>query len=219
MKTCPKCRISVRGTHIRCPLCQNELLGEADTPTYPPITTLVRNMLVYRIQLFAAILALLLCPVLDFQIGLHGNVHWSIIADAGVLLAEFTVWQLIRKYRMIVHDWVFRISLSAMLLLVVMAYNMHFLSFCAAYIFPSFLILMTTYLFILALADKTGNVLPYLLVTIAMSIVIAGAALLLYHGFVLLWTNSLLVSAAAFIGILIFKGSKVLNEIQKRFHM
>lgn len=47
MKVCDKCKLQVRGTATRCPLCQGRLTGEADEPVFPQVPTVYRQYRFY----------------------------------------------------------------------------------------------------------------------------------------------------------------------------
>ena len=68
------------------------------------------------------------------------------------------------------------------------------------------------------LFDKKGKVFPYLITVIVLSI--AFPAFLILKGIKnILWDISLMTGLVSLAGLIIFRGSKLVNELHKRFHM
>ena len=69
-----------------------------------------------------------------------------------------------------------------------------------------------------SMIDTTDNALVYLLGNILLVIVIYAALRIRHINTGLVWTICLMVSFVSLIGIIIFKGHKVSNEIRKRMN-
>jgi len=219
MKTCPKCRIEVGGEFSYCPLCQNELSGTNSRLHFPSVTQVRKMSLFFRIQLFVSVAVLLICLFLDFAVGLHGNARWSMIVAVSLVVVQITVRRLIRNYNSGIHYFFFHISAAAAVVLAAFSYCMKFMNFSLSFIYPSVMIALTVLMFVFGLKDGTGNVMPYLLTVIAAGIAAGAVVLIKGISFALLWKISLLISVIVLAGTFVFKGSKALNEVHKRFHI
>lgn len=220
MKYCPKCAVKIGGKFQHCPLCQNELTGEDTDYYFPPVNQLKKKSFWYRLQLFISLALTIISLFLDFMLGIHGRIHWSIIALVTVMVVQFSMRRLIRKHSVSIHYYIYHITLAAALVLTVFSYYLDFMDFSVSYVFPSMLLLLTGSMFTLGLMDKSGNVMIYLLTVIGAGIVIPLLVLLLAHPeFRMLWQICLMLTSVVLTGTLIFSGSRALNELHKRFHM
>lgn len=218
MKKCQSCNIEVGGNFSYCPLCQNELVGEQEERYFPPIKEKKAQSLFYKIQLFFSLAVLILCISLDYMMELHGGLHWSIITTAWIIVLQLTIRQLMRKHSAAVY-FVSYISLAIAVVLLVSAYYLNYMTFCLQYILPSICMYVLVVLFLFCLLDKKGNVMVYLLVTILISIA-PNVVLLLHHKKPpILWSICFVVGAISLLGLIVFTGSKVFNEIHKRLHI
>lgn len=220
MNICPKCRINVGGKFHYCPLCQNELQGEESDYYFPAVRYLRKKSFWYKIQLFVSLALMIISLFLDFMFGLHGRIHWSVIAASTVVICQYVMKRLIRKQSANICYYIFNIGIAASLVLFVFSYYLDFLDFSVSYIYPSLLISLAGVMFAFALTDKSGNVMVYLLSAIAMCVLISIIVLVFAEPhFRLLWQICLMMTSVVLTGTLIFKGSKALNELYKRLHM
>jgi len=220
MKTCPKCSVKIGGQFQYCPLCQNELTGEGTECYFPPVRQLRKKSVIYRMQLFTGLTAVIICLFLDFMIGLHGRIHWSIITASTVAVVEMVVRRMIRKQSASVHYYIYHISFASSVVLLVFSYYLDFMRFSISFIFPSLLIMLVGTMFAFGLTDKSGNVMVYLITAICCGIIIPALVLwIITPEFRLLWQICLMLTSVVLTGTLVFKGSRVLNELHKRFHM
>lgn len=219
MRTCSVCNIKVGGNTDYCPLCQNELSGnKTDMQCYfPPEVDLRKKSMFYKIQLFASVTAAIIALVLDFVMGLHGRIHWSIISTAGVIASQIVVKRLLRKSSVFI-DYIINITVCSLVLLILFSHYLNFMPFTFEYILPPVFIAMLGCLFAFFLADKKGKVLPYLIAVTVLCIVIPSVLIIIKRK-TLLWDITLITGLVSLAGLIIFKGSKLLNELHKRFHM
>lgn len=219
MKTCPVCNLKVGGNLEYCPLCQNELTGEKTEERcyFPPEINLKKKSMIYKIQLFASVAVVIIGFVLDYIIGLHLSVHWSIISAAGIIAAQIVVKRLLRKSAVLI-DFVINITVWSVIIILLFSYYLNFMNFTFNYILPALCIAMICSLYVFFLFDKTGKVLPYLITVTVLSAAVP-AYLIVKDKKILLWDISLMVSLISLAGMIIFRGSKLVNELHKRFHM
>lgn len=219
MRNCPVCNIKVGGSYDFCPLCQNELAGDKTDVTnyFPPEIELRKKSMVYKIQLFASVAAAIVAIVLDFVIGLHGRIHWSVISTSGVIVSQIVIKRLLRKSSVLV-DYIINITVSTLVLLILFSHYLNFMPFTFQYVLPPLFIAMLGTMFGFFLADKKGKVLPYLITVTALCIIVP-VVLIIIKRKSLLWDITLMSGLVSLAGLIIFKGSKLVNELHKRFHM
>ena len=73
--------------------------------------------------------------------------------------------------------------------------------------------------FVLALIDKNGNTMVYLLSGLFMGIVPSVICYFVSAKMPLAWSICLMVSVVLFAGAVIFKGRAVADEFKRRFHL
>lgn len=74
MKRCERCRIGVRGELDSCPLCQTELIGEAEPSVFPYNEAKKSGSLVLRVLAFATGVCLLVMVLLWQLVSLPGDI-------------------------------------------------------------------------------------------------------------------------------------------------
>lgn len=92
MQHCPKCKVSVNGDKICCPLCQGELAGEGEPereafPKLPP-PKYTRNFIL-RLISFLCIIAIVIS--ISMNIMIPTRVWWSAFVSLGVVSAWITL--------------------------------------------------------------------------------------------------------------------------------
>lgn len=219
MKSCPHCKIQVGGDGEYCPLCQNPLVGQSETPRYPVVEPAQRRAsLLYKIIAFFLLAGTIVCAALDFMLTEGPHWHWSIM----VLVPVVGVLLLLRvfvKRRYNAPKLLFQLLVGISLVML----------FCDWYagwglydlIGPVLCIATLVLNFVFAFVNKsfTENGLIYLLLNIAVGIVPYIALLLLNRVRSVLWVICLLVSVITFLGLVIFKGRTLWSEFEKRLHM
>jgi hypothetical membrane protein len=73
--------------------------------------------------------------------------------------------------------------------------------------------------FVLALIDKNGNTMAYLLSGLAMGVVPSVICFFARAKMPLAWAVCLMVSVVLFAGAVIFRGRAVAEELRRRFHV
>lgn len=217
MKYCPGCRMKVGGNFDQCPLCQNDLQGEGEENIFPFSVKLNKQSFLYKLQLFLCLAVLIVCLALDFLMGIKEEKHWSLLALVWIIGSQICIRGLIKKHSTISRI-VSYISVGAAVFL---AYTFWFLSCMPVYlkyVLPSMCCATLIIHFIFSMADKAKNALVYFLVNILVAVVPNLAMVALGKEVPMLWTICLMVSGVTFAGLVIFKGGKVLTEIQKRLN-
>ena len=101
----------------------------------------------------------------------------------------------------------------------VTAYFFGFMKVTVDLVIPSALTAMITANFVLAMIDKNGNTMAYLLSGLLMGVVPSVICYFARTKTPLAWAICLMVSVVLFAGAIIFKGRAVAAELRRRFHV
>jgi len=220
MKKCLNCDISVGGTGSTCPLCLNLLSGEDSPYLWPPAKKLRQQTFLYKLQKFIVLTTIAICCVLDFLLDLRGDIHWSLIVAMWLISFELILSSLIRG-TLFVPKFLTLSAFQVSIMLAITGWYAGFLGPVVHYVIPIILSIMLLLNFIFSLTDKTENAMVYLLGNIVVAIipyvvqfVIKGKKFASYA-----WVVCLIISIITFIGIAVFKGGKLMGEVQKRMHV
>ncbi len=215
MKTCPHCNIKVGGHTNECPLCQNQLIGEGIDNLWPDPLSYKGQSILYSIQLFVALSGTAVSLCIDFLLGKHGNLHWSLQVLLWVIICE----ALLKRFSNNHHNKSGVLTISMMIIAIAMLVTAHFAGFwdpVMRVMVPVFIIIALVVNFIMALMDTSGNALSYLLSSIATTLIAYLVFFLQKKDISLAWTICLMVGLVTLIGVCVFMGRRVILEIQKR---
>lgn len=218
MKNCPSCKIKVGGDFQFCPLCQNALSGEPSEYYFPRPQKLKSLSLFYRIQLLAAFAVAVICLIADLLLKINTGFHWCWIAVLAIAVGEIVTHLLVRRHSEIYYFFT-TISVGVAVLIAAGAYFFGFTALAFEFILPGLFIGVTGTLFAFCLIDKKGNVLPNLLCYVLVCVIPPVVLLVQNKEPPFMWDIALGVGLVALVGTIIFKGSTVFNEINKRLHM
>ena len=222
MRRCPYCKVGIAGDLAKCPLCQSKLTGTAEEPCYPKFEAQKKQYLYYKLQL-AIVWGLLIVGVgLDFLVRLrlpgYPDLHWSLIWAMWLIGFEFGIMRQFKpgtgsagKVTMMV--------LITIVMLCVTAYFFGFLKITIDLVVPIALAATITANFVLALIDKNGNTMVYLISGLFMGFVPGVICYFVSDKMPIAWAVCLMVSVILFAGAVIFRGRAVADEFQRRFHL
>ncbi len=219
MKNCPYCKIEVGGNLKKCPLCQSKLNGEAERPYFPKQTTLKIQSFFYKIQLFIVWAIVISAIGTDFLFHYKPwpdlAQHWSLIVAMWLVVFEFGIIRLFKKGMGSARVMTL-FALIVMLMLAVTSYYFHFFRIVTDIVIP--IVVMGTLIanFVLAMLDKTGNAMVYLLTNLVVGIFPYIVFIIFEKQSPVAWMVCLMVSVIMFVGAIIFKGREVAGEIQRR---
>lgn len=219
MKTCPYCKIEVGGNPKKCPLCQSKLAGEGCDPYFPRQTMLRRKSFLYKLQLFIVwaivIAGLGLDFLFDLRITAYPSVRWSLLLAMWLISFEFLMMRQFRKGTGSAR----KVTMMVFIMLVLLGITAYFFGlwqFVLDWIAPCTIAATMVANFVLAMIDKKGTAMAYLL-TILLTGVVSYIVLRLSHKEMpATWIICLLVGVILFVGAIIFKGRSVADEIQRR---
>lgn len=222
MRRCPYCKVGIEGDLVKCPLCQSKLTGTGEAPCYPKFEALKKRSLFYKIHVSLAWGLLIVGLGLDFMIGLrlpgYPDLHWSLLLAMWLMVFEFGIMRQFKpgtgsagKVTMLV--------LITIAMWCVTAYFFGLMKVTIDLVVPIALAGTVTANFVLAMIDKNGNTMSYLLSGVFMGVVTGIIFYFVRSEMPLAWAICLMVSAILFAGAIIFRGRQVAAEFQRRFHI
>lgn len=221
MKHCPYCKIDVGGQLTNCPFCQNALNddGSGDVAHWPAQTTLQKQSVLYKLQLFLVLSAMIIALSLDFLFHLNdGHLHWSLLLSMWLMAFEFGLIRLFKKNFSPSRILTLFVLIIAVLIMATGFFTGYW-SLAAGIIVPWLCIGTLVANFILTLADQIANAMVYLLSNILLGVLPYLVLFVMGKDIPLAWIICLITSVIIFIGSCIFRGRDVLSELQRRFNM
>ena len=222
MRNCPYCKVAVEGDLVKCPLCQSKLSGAGDAPYYPKFEAQKKRSLFYKLQL-AIVWGLLIVGLgLDLLVGLRipgfPELHWSLLLSMWLIGFEFGI---MRQFKPGTGS-AGKVTMMALITIAMWCVTAHFfglMDITIDLVVPSALAAMIIANFVLALIDKKGNTMSYLLSGLLIGVVPSVICYFVKDQMPLAWAVCLMVSVGLFAASVIFKGRAVAAEIQRRFHI
>ena len=222
MRQCPYCKVGIEGDLVKCPLCQSKLMGIGEDPCYPKFEAQKKRTLFYKFQLFLAWGVLIVGIGLDFMVGLrlpgYPKLHWSLLLAMWLMVIEFGIMRQFKpgtgsagKVTMLV--------LITIATWCVTAYFFGFMKVTLDLVVPSALAATITANFVLAMIDRNGNTMAYLLSGLLLGVVPSVICYFARDEMPLAWAICLMVSVVLFAGAIIFRGRAVTAEVRRRFHV
>ena len=222
MKKCPYCKVEVGGNPEKCPLCQSKLMGEGDRASFPVQDTMKFRSFLYKLQLFIVWVVIIACLGLDFLVHLRlpglPELHWSLLVAMWLVAFEFSIMRQFkpgmgsaRKVTMMV--------LIILAMLSVTAYFLGFLQITLDLIVPVVITGAVIANFVLAMVDKNGNAMAYLLSGLLCGVIPSIVLFIVKDRMPVAWMVCMIVSLVLFAGVIIFKGRLVAGELQRRFNV
>lgn len=235
MRYCQKCNIKVGGTWEYCPICQNQLYiedeeqeeavltGESmDINTmhsyFPGCSSLKVKSIAYKIQLFIALTICVICLSIDLLFNANGNIHWSYIVVMWIVGLEIVLGPILKR-RSIPAYFITNVAILVSCIFAVTSYFIGDIRICTHLQLPIVVLVTLVVNFVLSLIDKKGNALVFALCNVLVGIIPNIVMLSIYQSAPILWRVCLVVSVIFLIGLIIFKGRQVYNEIQKRLNI
>lgn len=222
MKMCPSCKVHIGDEYDHCLLCQNSLedLEEKgqEYPFFPEYNSIKLLSMFFKIQLFIAVTIIISCIAIDYMFGIRGNKHWSWIIVAAVVAVELLIIPIIRKRRF-TSTFVTQLTIMLSLVLWFSTWYMGGYAQFVRYELPIIIMIACVYNFIASLVDKSGNALVYSLGNVLVGVVPETINLIVNRHAPVLWNVCLLVNVICIVGLIIFKGQMVRNEVVKRLNI
>lgn len=189
-----------------------------EIPYYPLSRGVKMMSLADKIQMFAIFAVCMLSLALDYQFGLHGAVHWSMLVFIWGAVAELII-------RPVMHGVLRATSyMSHCAVIVAMglfgtAWYLHFIPICLYYLIPSIILAVLCANTVFCIIQRKGEVLLYEIANAVVGIVV-NLVMFLICGFVpLMWNICLLMCILSIVGFAIFFGGQVKSELHKRLNL
>ncbi len=222
MKTCPYCKIEVGGDLRKCPLCQSKLSGEVGAPYFPKLTTQKIRSFLYKLQLFIVWIVIIAALGVDFlfdiRIPYFTTVRYSLILAMWLIAFEFLIMRLFKRGAGSSRTVTMMVFIILSLFLIT-AYYFGFLEFAFDWVAPVVITGTMIANFVLAMIDKKGNAMVYLLTILLVGVLPYIVLQFINKAAHPTWIICMLVSVMLFTGSLIFKGRSVIGEIRRRLDM
>ena len=222
MSKCPYCKIEVGGKPDKCPLCQSRLVGDGEEAIFPVSQALKFKSFLYKLQMLIVISIVISGLGLDFlhhtKIPGYPKLHWSLILAMWLLVFEFLIMRQFRPGTGSAR----KITIMVLILLVMLlitAYFFRFMWIAWDWVVPIVLTGMITANFVLAMIDRHGNTMAYLLSGLFSGLLPCVIRLIAGNKIPMAWIICMMVGAILFTGAVIFRGRSVASEIRKRFNM
>ena len=181
-----------------------------------------KQSLYYKMQLAIVWGLLIVGAGLDFLVRLRlpgfPDLHWSLLSAMWLIGFEFGIMRQFKpgtgsagKVTMMV--------LITIVMWCVTAYFFGLMKITLGLVVPVVLAATITANFVLALIDKNGNTMVYLITCLFMGIIPSIICYFVSDKMPLAWAICLMVSVVLFAGAVIFKGRALADEFQRRFHL
>ena len=222
MRRCPYCNVGIEGDLVKCPLCQSKLPGTGEESCYPKFEAQKKQSLYYKMQLAIVWGLLIVGAGLDFLVRLRlpgfPDLHWSLLSAMWLIGFEFGI---MRQFKPGIGS-AGKVTMMVLITIVmwcVTAYFFGLMKITLGLVVPVILAATITANFVLALIDKNGNTMVYLITCLFMGIIPSIICYFVSDKMPLAWAICLMVSVILFAGAVIFKGRAVADEFQRRFHL
>lgn len=217
MRVCNNCGIEVGGITESCPLCQGYLSGEDSQSNWPSMNKLKKQAFFYKLQLFIVLACALVGLGLDFLLDLNDGKHWSLLIMLTAVVIEIMLHGFLKK--IVVVSKIVNISvLNLAFILVVTAWYYNFLRPVVYIVIPIIISAALVTNLVLSFVDKSENAMVYMLTNVLVAVVPYIFLFTTHYDRTIPWTICFMISIVAFLGMVIFKGRKVLSEVQKRMN-
>lgn len=197
-------------------------MGTEEPPVFPRLETQKKRSLFYKLQLFLVWVLLIVGVGLDFMVGLRlpsfPNLHWSLLLAMWLVAFEFVIMRQFKPGTGPAGK-VTNLVLITLALWSVTAYFFGFLDVTLKLVVPSALAATIIANFVLALIDKHGNDMAYLLSGVTLGAVPGIILFFVMDTMPIAWSVCLMLSIILLVGAIIFRGKAVVAELQRRFHV
>ncbi len=218
MRRCDFCRITVGGNENKCPLCQNRMSGEPTESMWPQEKELRRKHVLYKLQLFLLMAAVVCAVSFDFLFRFNSGFHWSMLLVLWVAGFEITVRYIFKNGRGISGHITYTVYMLVFLLFVT-GYFTGVRYVIIGWVIPIIVIVTLVVNFIFTMTRATENAMVYFLTNFLVGFLPYIALVLLRRRITGPWILSLMISAIAFIGIVVFRGNALRTELEKRMNV
>ncbi len=225
MKKCPQCQVEVNTERKTCPLCFALLQpGEGETPQLTPYpkyrSRAVRYNVFFRILTFLSIITAFVSIVVNVLTYRDHGKLWSLVVLAGLFYLWVLFRSTIRGYGNVPRRLVIQMLTLSALLYVIDRFSGNS-GWALSYVIP-FLSMASILAIIILLVSNTVKFGDYLSALLAASVFgFIPFILWLFDIVTTLWPSlsAASLSFSTIIGMFIFAGDHIKEELKKRFHI
>jgi len=221
MKTCEKCAVSVSGGFIKCPLCQNALIGENQNEyeTFP-FVPLVRHKhgLLFRLLLLCSAAIVIASFIINWMLPRSGL--WSLFIIAGVACTWLGIIIAIRKRHNILKNLTYQVTIVSILSVlwdICTGWYCWSVNFVIPIAFVCAMSVTAILARILKMQTETYIIYSFLLIIygiIPAIFVMSGLSTIIYAPLICVACSLFLFAA-----LLIFEGKNMIEELKRRLHL
>jgi hypothetical protein len=217
MKSCSYCNVNIRGNREKCPLCGNPLpYGDAENiedEIFPSIPPFYESHLAIRIMVFISIVSI----VVSFAINIifPSKVNWPLLFLFGIISVWLGLYAILQKRYHIPKKIVWQAVIIS-LLSVFWDWRMGWRGWSLNYVIPIACISATIIMYVTAkiLNLSVRDYITYSLIDSIFGIIPLGWVDVIYPSII-----SIALSIISLSAILIFQGTDIKAEMDKRMHI
>ena len=219
MKYCDKCKVSVRGSQRRCPLCQTVLHGEGGENCYPQIFTVYSQYrMFFKILIFATVVGGVASAAVNLLLPETGR--WSLLVIVGILCFWVSMYFAVRQRKSLPKNitWqAFFVSLFSVIIDVLTGWHGWSLSYALPIIFVVAMVSMAVLAIVMSI--PAGEYLICMILDI-----VFGFIPIIFYWLDMLNQNipsviCISCSAICLAGVILFQWREISQELTKRFHL
>lgn len=224
MKYCTKCKVSVRGSHETCPLCQRELVAHADTEkdaceeVFPYVPTAYKaNYMMMKVINFISIAVIVVSVALNRLINVKH--WWSLFVIAGVACFWISFMLLYLKHKNVSKTILYQVvTISGIAVVWDKLTGWHGWSFDFVVPMLCFIDLLVMFVLSKVMRNKEEDGLVYLLIGVIFGMIplifyLCGWLHIILPSIICVTTSILFFTAT-----LIFHGDRIREELKRRLH-
>jgi len=215
MRYCGTCNANIAEPFERCPLCQNELTGEDDIFIFPVTSGIRKKSVGFKIVSYLSFVAFVISFCLDYIVGLHGGLHWSIIVAIWCAYVHITIAPIFIKLRPI-GEVVWNLNFWGAIGSILTTWVVDRFDILFGIIIPILLIVVLGLEFIITLVEKYAGSMQYFLIAALVSLVLVVVRLICGYETVVLLNIALSTAVVLTILLLALGSEKVYGDIKKK---
>ena len=218
MLYCENCKVSIRGNHDKCPLCQGDVIGEPNELNAFPIIKEEKHLLSLILKI-TALITIVACAIsVLINIGFGGK--WSFYVIAGVITGWIVIWITVKMHGNITKNTIW-LTVIISILSIIWDISTGYRGWSIDYVLPIICCFAMIEMFIVANIKrlKIEDYIVYLIIDILFGII---PLILLLIDLVKIVYPSLICVAGSIISLailIIFEGKALKAEIVRRVHL